>query len=55
MRARPGGKIFLLPCLTKKVYDMVPHCWIINYKKMYKISHEDINFIKKIRKTWKVE
>ena len=29
----------------KKVYDMVPHSLIINCLKMYKISHEVINFI----------
>ena len=31
----------------KKAYDMVPQSWIINCLKMYKISHEVINFIKK--------
>ena len=31
----------------KKAYDMVPQSWIINRLKMYKISHETINFIKK--------
>ena len=31
----------------KKAYDMVPQSWIINYLKMYKISHEIINFIEK--------
>ena len=31
----------------KKAYDMVPHSWIINSLKMYKISHETINFIEK--------
>ena len=39
----------------KKAYDMVLHCWIINSLKMYKISHEVINFIEKTMKTWKVE
>ena len=39
----------------KKAYDMVPPSWIINYHKMYKISHEVINFIEKSMKTWKVE
>ena len=29
----------------KKTYDMVPQSWIINYLKVYKISHEVINFI----------
>ena len=31
----------------KKAYDMVPQSWIINCLKMYKISHETINFIEK--------
>ena len=40
----------------KKAYDMVPQSWIINYHKMYKISHEIINFIeKKNMKNWRVE
>ena len=39
----------------KKAYDMVPHCWIINSLKMYKISDEVINFIDKTMKTWRVE
>ena len=34
----------------KKAYDMVPQSCIINCLKMYKISHETINFIEK---TWK--
>ena len=39
----------------KKSYDMVPHSWIINSLKMYKISHEVINFIEKTMKTWRME
>ena len=39
----------------KKAYDMVPHSWIINWLKMYKISLEVINFIDKTMKTWRVE
>ena len=39
----------------KKAYDMDPHSWIINSLKMYKISHEVINFIDKTMKTWRVE
>ena len=31
----------------KKAYDIVPHSCIINCLKMYKISHEVINFIEK--------
>ena len=31
----------------KKAYDMVSQSWIINCLKMYKISHEIINFIEK--------
>ena len=40
---------------NKKVYDMVPKTWIINCLKMYKISHEVINFIEKTMKIWRVE
>ena len=39
----------------KKAYDMVPHISIIKSFKMYKISHEVINFIDKTMKTWRVE
>ena len=39
----------------KKSYDMVPHSWIINYFKMYKISDEVINFIDKTMRTWRVK
>ena len=39
----------------KKVYYMVPQSWIINCRKMYKISHEVINFIEKTMKTQGVE
>ena len=39
----------------KKACDMFPQSWIINCLKMYKISEEVINFIKKTMKTWKVE
>ena len=39
----------------KKVYDMVPQSWIINFLKMYEISDEVINFIEKTMKTWRVE
>ena len=34
---------------------MVPHSWIINSLKMYKISDEVINIIDKTMKTWRVE
>ena len=34
---------------------MVPQSWIINCLKMYKISHETINFIEKNMKNWRVE
>ena len=34
---------------------MVPHSWIINSLKMYKISDEVIYFIDKTMKTWRVE
>ena len=39
----------------KKAYDMVPRSWIIHCLKMYKISHEVINFIEKTMQTWRVE
>ena len=39
----------------KKAYDMFPNSWIINCLKMYKISHEVINFIEKTMQTWRVE
>ena len=39
----------------KKTYDMVPQSWIIHCLKMYKISHEVINLIKKTMQTWRVE
>ena len=39
----------------KTAYDMVPQSFIINCLKMYKISHEVINVIKKTMKTWRVE
>ena len=39
----------------KKAYDMVPQSWIINCLKMYKISHEVMNFIEKNMKNWRVE
>ena len=40
---------------NKKAYDMVPHSWIINNLKRYKISDEVINFIDKTMKTWRME
>ena len=39
----------------KKAYDMVPQSSIINCLKMYKISHETINFIEKKHENWRVE
>ena len=39
----------------KKVYDMVPQSWILHCLKMYKISHEVINFIEKTTQTQWVE
>ena len=35
----------------KKANDMVPQSWVINCLKMYKISHEVINFTEKTQKT----
>ena len=39
----------------KKAYDMVPHSWILNCLKMYKILDEVIDLIDKTMKTWRVE
>ena len=39
----------------RKAIDMVPHSWIINNLKKYKIAYEVINFIDKTMKTWRVE
>ena len=39
----------------KKAFDLVPQSWIIHCLKMYKISHEVINFIEKTLKTWRVQ
>ena len=51
MRAKPDGKKLAMARIDyKKAYDMVPHSWIINSLKMYKISHEV-----KTMKTWRME
>ena len=39
----------------KKAYDMILQSWIINFVKMYKISHEVINFIEQTMNNWRVE
>ena len=39
----------------KKVYGMVAQSWILHCLKMYKISHEVIQFIEQTMKTWRVE
>ena len=39
----------------KKVNGMVPQRWILYCLKIYKISHEVINFIEKTMQTWIVE
>ena len=39
----------------KKAYDMLPQSWILHCLKLYKISHEVINFIEQTMKTWRVE
>ena len=39
----------------KNAYDMLPQSWILHCLKMYKISHEVINFIEQTMKTWRVE
>ena len=38
-----------------KAYDTLPQSWILHCLKMYKISHEVINFIEQTMKTWRVE
>ena len=40
---------------NKRSYDMVPKSWILHCLKMYKTSHEVINFIEKTMQTWRVE
>ena len=56
MKAKPDRKNLAMAWIdNKKAYDMVLHSWIINSLKMYKISHEVINFIDKTMKTWRVE
>ena len=40
---------------NKKTWHIVPQNWIIHCLKMYKISHEVINFIEKTMQTWRVE
>ena len=39
----------------QKAYDMVPQGWILHCLKMYRISHEVINFIEQTMKNWRVE
>ena len=39
----------------KKPYDMVPQSWLLHCLKMYKTSHEVINFIEQTLETWRVE
>ena len=39
----------------KKAYDMLPQSWILHCLKMYKISHEVINFIEQTMKTRRVK
>ena len=49
-------KSLAMACIDyKKTYDMVPQSWIMKCLKVHKISHEDINFIEKTMKTWRVE
>ena len=40
---------------NKKARDMVPQNWILHCLKMYKISHEVIDFIEKTMQTWRAE
>ena len=54
MRARQDGKIKAIAWIDyEKSYDMVPQSWILHCLKMYKISHEVINFIEQTMKTWR--
>ena len=39
----------------RKAYDMVPHTWILECLKMYKISNNIINFIEKAMENWRVQ
>ena len=39
----------------QKAYDMVPQSWILHCFKMFKISHEFVNFIEQTIKTRRVE
>ena len=39
----------------KKAYEMLPQSWILHCLKMFKMSHEVINFIEQTMKTWRVE
>ena len=56
MRKGPDVKDLAMAWIDyKKAYDIVPPSWIINCHKMYRISHDVINFIEKTMKTWRVE
>ena len=49
--SRKRRKNLAIPWIdNKKAYDIVPQNWIINCLRMYKISHEFINFIEKALK-----
>ena len=39
----------------QKAYDSVPHPWIIETLKTYKISHIIINFLEHAMKMWKIK
>ena len=39
----------------KKAYDMVPQSWILYCLKVYKISDQILQFIKKTIQTWRVK
>ena len=39
----------------KKTYDIVPHTWILECLKMYKISNKIVNFIEKAMENWRVQ
>ena len=45
----------MLWIVYKRAYDVVSPSWLINCLKMYKISHEVMNFIENTMKTWTLE
>ena len=52
---RPITCLPIIGIVYQKANDMVPQSWIIQCLKIYKISHEIINFIEKTMQTRRVE